>query len=106
MFTASQAASYDAWRTSYPSSWDDEEERNDYIETEVDVRTDEGGDYYPFSFENFVEYLNEIDNEAEKQSFLRLINNHALEINQLRTNAMLYWCKVARSQVEHELDHP
>ncbi len=106
MFTESQAASYDAWRTAYPSSWDYAEERNDYIESKVDWRTSEGGDFYPFSFENFVEYLNEIDNEAEKQSFLRLINNHALEINTLRTNAMLYWYKQARSQVEHELNHP
>lgn len=97
---------YDQWRTSYPPSWDEAEERNDHIEAEVDARTDEGGDYYPFSFENFIEYLNEISNEAEKQSFLSLINNHALEINVLRTNAMQYWRKAARTQVEHELNHP
>lgn len=106
MFTASQAASYDAMVSAYPSHWDAEEERNDYIDTEVDVRTDEGGDYYPFSFDNFVEYLSEITDEKEKQSFLKLINNHALEINTLRTNAMRYWCKAARTQVEHELEHP
>lgn len=106
MFTASQAASYDAWRTSYPPEWDDDDDRYAHIETEVDVRTDEDGDCYPFSFDNFVEYLTEITDEAEKQSFMNLVNNHALEINQLRTSAMLYWCKVARRQVEHELDHP
>lgn len=106
MLTASQAAGYDAMVTAYPSHWDADEERNDYIDTEVDVRTDEGGDYYPFSFDNFVEYLNEIIDEAEKQSFLKLINNHALEINTLRTNAMLYWRKTARTQVERELEHP
>ena len=106
MFTASQAANYDAWRTSYPSHWDAEEERNDYIDTEVDVRTSEGEDFYPFSFDNFVEFLTEMTDETEKQSFMNLINNHALEINQLRTSAMLYWCKQARALVEHELDHP
>lgn len=106
MLTASQAAGYDAMVTAYPSHWDDESDHSDHVDTEVQVRTDEGGDCYPFTFDNFVEYLNEITDEAEKQSFLKLINNHALEINTLRTNAMLYWRKTARTQVEHELEHP
>lgn len=96
MFTASQAAAYDSWRTSPPPEWEWEDARNDAIDTKFDLLTDEGADFYPYSIDNFIEYLTDYATDAERQSLIDLVLCNKNEVRDLATNCATHWCKEAR----------
>lgn len=96
MFTASQAAAYDSWRTSPPPEWEWEDERNDAIDTEFDVLTDNGAEFYPYSLANFMEYLENYATDAERQSLIDLVLRNKNEVRDLATNCAMHWYKEAR----------
>lgn len=96
MFTASQAAAYDAWRTSPPREWEWEDDRQDAIDTEFDLLTDEGAAFYPYSVDNFIEYLTDYATDAERQSLIDLVLRNKNEVRDLATNCAMHWYKEAR----------
>jgi hypothetical protein len=105
MWTASQSAAYDAWRTSYPKEWDAQEEREDAIDTEVQVLTEEGGDCYPFSVENFTEYLADYATNEQRQTLIRLVIDNAEKVPDLVKGCESYWRKEALAIAEEIIDN-
>jgi hypothetical protein len=104
MWTASQSAAYDAWRTSYPKEWDTQQDREDAIDDEVNLLTEDGGDCYPFSVENFTEYLADYATDEQRQALIRLVIDNADKVPTLVKGCEAYWYKEARARAEEIID--
>lgn len=105
MFTASQAASYDAWRTAYPSHWDAEEERADAINERVNELILDDCDAY--DFDNLIEFLGSDYHTDEIQAeLLNLIKANKDKLPKFIESLEAYWEATACRLAEHEIDHP
>lgn len=104
MWTASQAAAYDAWRTSPPPECEWAEDRDDAIDTEFDILTDEGAEFYPYSVANFMEYLADYAPEVEFQSLIDLLLRNKQQARDLATNCAMHWYKEARAKATEIVD--
>jgi hypothetical protein len=105
MWTASQSAAYDAWRTSPQKEWDAQEEREDAIDTEVQVLTEEGGDCYHFSIANFTEYLADYATDEQRQALIGLVLENADKVPDLVKGCEAYWYKEARARAVEIVDN-
>ena len=105
MFTASQAASYDAIVTAYPSDWDDEEERADAINERVNELIMD--DYDAYDFDNLIEFLgNDYQTDEIQSELLNLIKANKDKLPKFIASLEAYWEAAAYKQAEHELEHP
>jgi hypothetical protein len=104
MWTASQSAAYDAWRTSPPKEWGAQEEREDAIDDEVNLLTEDSGDCYPYSIANFTEYLADYATDEQRQALISLVLDNAEKVPDLVKGCEAYWYKEARARAEEIID--
>ena len=103
MFTASQAASYDAWRTSYPPEWDEQEARGEAIEDKAQELLEDECD--PMTFENFVEFLaHDYQTDVIMKEFMSVVEANKQVMPKLIEALNAYWEAAAYRIAEHEFE--
>jgi hypothetical protein len=105
MWTASQSAAYDAWRTSPPKEWGAQEEREDAIDDEVNLLTEDSGDCYPYSIANFTEYLADYATDEQRQALISLVLDNADKVPAIVKGCESYWYKEAREIAKAMIDN-
>jgi hypothetical protein len=105
MWTASQSAAYDAWRTSPLKEWDYQDEREEAIDDEFNLLTEEGGDCYPYSIANFTEYLADYATDEQRQTLIGLVLDNAEKVPDLVKGCEAYWYKKAREIAKAMIDN-
>ena len=105
MFTASQAASYDAMVSAYPSDWDDEEDRAGAINERVNELIMD--DYDAYDFDNLIEFLgNDYHTDEIQSELLNLIKANKDKLPKFIASLEAYWEAAAYKKAEHEIDNP
>lgn len=97
--------SYDAWRTSYPPEWDEQEARGEAIEEKAQELLEDECD--PFDFENFVEFLaHDYQTDEIMKEFMAVIVNNTAQMPKLIEALNAYWEATAYRKAENEIDNP
>lgn len=97
--------SYDAWRTSYPTEWDEQEAKADAINERKNELLDDECD--PMTFENFVEFLaHDYQTEEIMTEFMAVINSNKTQMPKLIEALNAYWEATAYRMAEREIDNP
>ena len=97
--------SYDAWRTSYPTEWDEQEARGEAIEEKAQELLEDECD--PMTFENFVEFLShDYQTDEIMKEVMAVINANKTQMPKLIEALNAYWEATAYRMAEREIDNP